>query len=380
MTSTCRSRRGRAYRRCGCRGADGRQLGSRCPALTSRGRHGSWAYAVDLPSLDRQRRTRRRSGFPTQAAATAALEAFLTGERTGIYADPDLLLGTYLADWLAGVEDRLKPGTFARYRGYVRQDLTPGLGHLRLSDLRRYHVQEWARRQQASGRGRITLYRSVATLSSALGSAMRAGMIPCNPAARILPRPTCPERLCWSPPQAAAFLRHNHRHHADQLTDLFEVLIGTGLRRGEALALHWDDVHLPDHALFVRWTLSSQDNTHVHLTRPKTKASRARVSLSPHVLATLARQAERQRAHLPTGAPLTGFVFAHPDGSPSPHNAFSKPFTLAPRTPGSPASGCTTSATPQPPSCSPQASHSSPSPRPCATPHWPPPLTSTATS
>ncbi|MFE5583997.1 hypothetical protein [Kitasatospora sp. NPDC056531] len=31
--------------------------------------------------------------------------------------------------------------------------------------------------------------------------------------------------------------------------DLIEILIGTGIRKGEALTLHWTDVHLPDRVL-----------------------------------------------------------------------------------------------------------------------------------
>ncbi|MFB8201654.1 hypothetical protein [Kitasatospora purpeofusca] len=60
--------------------------------------------------------------------------------------------------------------------------------------------------------------------------------------------------------QAAAFLRHTAEQYADQLGDLFEVLLGTGMRRGEVLALHWSDVHLMDRKLFVRRTLSAVDN------------------------------------------------------------------------------------------------------------------------
>ncbi|WP_433727568.1 hypothetical protein ACQP2Y_12755 [Actinoplanes sp. CA-051413] len=62
---------GRVYRCCACRNSDGRQLGARCPKL-SNARHGTWAFAVDLPSLDR-RRTMRRTGFATKAEASAAL-------------------------------------------------------------------------------------------------------------------------------------------------------------------------------------------------------------------------------------------------------------------------------------------------------------------
>ncbi|MFJ6619666.1 hypothetical protein ACIQOW_19070 [Kitasatospora sp. NPDC091335] len=40
---------------------------------------------------------------------------------------------------------------------------------------------------------------------------------------------------------------HGADHHADQLTDLFEVMLGTGTRRGETLAPHRSDVHLMEH-------------------------------------------------------------------------------------------------------------------------------------
>lgn len=53
------------------------------------------------------------------------------------------------------------------------------------------------------------------------------------------------------------------------------------MRRGEALGLHWADVHLAERMLFVRWNLTAIDNNRLHLGRPKTKASRNWVSLSP---------------------------------------------------------------------------------------------------
>jgi hypothetical protein len=65
--------RGRAYRRCACRDANGVQLGPHCPQLTAAAKHGSWSFAVDMPSLGRKRTTMRRGGYPTRKAALAAL-------------------------------------------------------------------------------------------------------------------------------------------------------------------------------------------------------------------------------------------------------------------------------------------------------------------
>ncbi|MEE4598933.1 tyrosine-type recombinase/integrase [Streptomyces sp. DSM 41524] len=62
---------------------------------------------------------------------------------------------------------------------------------------------------------------------------------------------------------------------------MIEVLIGTGLRKGEALGLHWDDVHLGSRTVYVRWTLSAIDNNKLVLTRPKTRKSSDWVALSP---------------------------------------------------------------------------------------------------
>ncbi|WP_445519887.1 tyrosine-type recombinase/integrase [Streptomyces sp. NEAU-174] len=75
-----------------------------------------------------------------------------------------------------------------------------------------------------------------------------------------------------APAQAIRFLHHCHTNDPD-FADLIEFLIGTGLRKGEALGLHWDDVHLHAHTVYVRWTLSAIDNNKLALTRPKTRKS-----------------------------------------------------------------------------------------------------------
>ncbi|WP_268762390.1 site-specific integrase [Kitasatospora griseola] len=107
----------------------------------------------------------------------------------------------------------------------------------------------------------------------------------------------------------------NAEHYADRLTDLFEVMLGTGMRRGEILALHWSDVHLMDRKLYVRWTLTAVNNGKIHLGEPKTEASRAWISLSPRVMAALHRQADLQTAAHPDGR-LEGLVFTRLDGEP----------------------------------------------------------------
>lgn len=309
--------RGRVYRRCGCRDAANQQYGARCPMLADDNDHGTWAYAVDLPNATGPRQTRRRSGFPSENEALEALHAFLEADRNGVFDDDTLTVAGYLTEWLRTKEESLKPTTYARYKDYVHNDLIPAFGRLKLADLRSRHITTWSHQQLNAGRGRTTVYRCGATLSSALNTAVRTRRIQFNPARyAVMNRPAAPERLCWTPQQAAAFLHHNAENYADQYAGIFEVLLGTGMRRGEALGLHWPDVHLTDRALFVRWSLTTVDNNHLHLGPPKTKASRNWVSLSSRVTTALQRQADRARTTLPHEAPLEGLVFTRPDGGP----------------------------------------------------------------
>ncbi len=90
-------------------------------------------------------------------------------------------------------------------------------------------------------------------------------------------------------------------------------MIGTGIRKGEALALRWDDVHLTERVFFVRATLSVVDNNRLLLTAPKTRSSKAWVALSDRVVDTLEDRAAPRTFGETT--PAAGYVF-HRHGRP----------------------------------------------------------------
>ncbi|MFD4533730.1 MULTISPECIES: tyrosine-type recombinase/integrase [Kitasatospora] len=244
------------------------------------------------------------------------MAAVLDGELRGVYENRRTTVASYLREWLATRKPHLAPNTYAGYAACVERDLVPAFGHLRLLDLRPEHIDDWVTAQLEAQRGRVTVYRAVSTLRNALNAAVRSWRLRYNPAKHsVPPKPRAAERTCWTPEQAATFLQHSAEQYADQLTDLFEVMLGTGMRRGEVLALHWSDVHLMDRKLFVRWTLAAIDNGKIHLREPKTEASRAWISLSPRVMTALHRQAAIQMAAHPDGR-LEGLVFARPGGTP----------------------------------------------------------------
>jgi integrase len=301
--------RGRVYRRCACRDDEGKQVGTLCPKLANP-RHGSWAFAVDRPTANSKRKTMRRSGFSTKAEASEALSKVLDCERADVRLDDTETVAQYLTSWLDTKSRKLRPNTVLRYRDYTNEDLIPAIGTVRLERLTHQHVRQFIDNQLTAGRGRVTLARCVTTLSSALNDAVKQRRLPHSPARFAgLPRPPPKELGCWTTRQAEGFLRYCHRVD-DPLADLFELIICTGMRKGEALGLHWKDVDLDRRVLYVRHTLVSINNSQAMLSDPKTEGSRAWVALSHRAVEALRRQQKRA-----TTDP-EGLVFARPDRRP----------------------------------------------------------------
>lgn len=106
--------------------------------------------------------------------------------------------------------EELTANTYAGYVAYMERDLIPAFGRCRLLDLRPKQIEAWVAAQRKAGLGRVTLHRVVSTLRNALNHAVRSWRLKFNPAEQCVPpKPRAEERTCWTPREAAAFLRHN---------------------------------------------------------------------------------------------------------------------------------------------------------------------------
>jgi hypothetical protein len=100
-------------------------------------RHGSWYYTHELPPAGTgKRRQVSKGGFATEREARKALNIALGRLHRGTYIEVGRqTVGEYLDQWLTG-KGRLRSTTLRSYREHIELYLRPGLGHLRLSDLR----------------------------------------------------------------------------------------------------------------------------------------------------------------------------------------------------------------------------------------------------
>jgi integrase len=113
--------------------------------------------------------------------------------------------------------------------------------------------------------------------------------------------------------EAQAFLQHVV---GDPLEALWILLLGSGLRRGEALALRWDDVDFEDHTVSVTRSLTMEDGGPT-MTVPKTKTSTRTISVGPSALDALQAH-RRQQAQVRLAADewdnSEALIFTNPTG------------------------------------------------------------------
>jgi integrase len=165
----------------------------------------------------------------------------------------------YAAEWIDTYAGRTKTGiretTRDSYRREIERRAIPFFGGLRLAEVEPRDVKRYVAEVAASGVSRDTVRLALAPVRALLATALEEGLIRSNPATGIR-IPAVVETESADAEQTKALTE-------DELGKLIEkaepewrlfvrLLADTGLRIGEAIALHWGDVDLGRRRLSVR--------------------------------------------------------------------------------------------------------------------------------
>ena len=323
------------FRRCGCRdhgktygtlpikNATDQQKERACPVMLTNPKHGSfsWRLSRGFDPVSGKRVQVNGGSYGTLKEAQTALNAARVQKDQGTLAKPTQeTIATYGPVWL---ERRRTTGqrplaatTVRNYKRYIEDDIIPSrLGTMKLSDIRRSHIQAFVDGLAKDGRGATTVTRIIATLQSILTGAVKDELIPVN-VARGVDGPTIVrvEKAIWSPSELAAFIETASEH---RLGALFELGLHAALRRGEIAGLRWADVDVNRGVMAIRHNRVQADKTIE--TTPKTIGSAAEIELSAAAVAALKGWRVRQdleRADCGEAWRGEGHVFTMEDGRP----------------------------------------------------------------
>lgn len=260
---------------------------------------GKWMVRVSgYDSATGRRRVRQLGTFETKKAAVAHSRLFVEGRVGGV----DETISDFLTEsWLPSKEGRVERSTFDQYRWAVNGHIVPLIGSVRLRDFTPEVADRWVRDlctvPEGSAKARLgaTSTRTVRkVLSMAMEEAVERGRIPRNPVLRTrLPKPVRQtSKLGWTLVEAKTFLAAiaDHRLYA-----AFHLCLVTGMRRGEVLALRWEDVDLEAREVHIVQQLAVDGGVPVikHL---KTESSVRIVAIGKTTGDVLKRHRELQQA------------------------------------------------------------------------------------
>jgi integrase len=200
----------------------------------------------------------------------------------------------YLEQWLRDTASmRVRVTTLENYRKCLVR-VVPHLGRHQLKDLAVQHVAhcyaELAKTLSAN-----TVRHTHTILNLALNDAEQWDLILKNPARRAT-LPGCAQRqlppLTWDDLQRLLTALSGYRYFA-----LYGLLLNTGIRKGEALALHWNEVDLDSGTLAIHHSLQKvrrDDVWSYEFLPPKTRASHRIVPLNRDMVTLLKQHQAKQ--------------------------------------------------------------------------------------
>lgn len=211
-----------------------------------------------------------------------------------------MTVGELLDSWLEDRKPSLSPKTAEVY-GWAISVLKDAFGRRRVTELSPSDVARLVMKLQKGGSKAWTIRKILTPLSGAYNVAVRDGLVASSPVVKLLPheRPKGDQRekRCLSRAEIDSLLRstlsQNGKDESLRWKALFSLLVFTGLRISEALALTWDDITATD--VIVR--------------KGKTKAAERAVLLIPDLKRLLAEL----RLSQPPGTPG---VFVTSSGTP----------------------------------------------------------------
>lgn len=214
----------------------------------------------------------------------------------------------------------LEPTTIEWYSKLFETKILQSLGHLKLSDIKPLNIQRFynsltkqGAKQDGTAYSPTSVKRYHSALSSVLNKAVEWELIPSNPAKKTsLPKQKsiADSVKCFTPEQAIIFLNalnneytSEYREHTrnvknknytvngytetrvipTQMKVLFNIALYGGLRRGELLALTWEDINYNDNTISINKSVAMVNNKPV-IKSTKNKSSERVITLPKSVM------------------------------------------------------------------------------------------------
>ena len=264
------------------------------------------SYYIVFRFKDPQTKKTKQRWIPAGNKKKDAEEKFteLMGDvNSGTYRDlKKATFAEFSERWLnIYAEMKTKPSTFRSYKDITNNHLIPYMGDYLLQDIDTAMLQEYVALRGKKVKPK-TVINELVPVKEMFKHAVKWGYLKFNPAEGVeRPRVEKEEMEILTPEEIKQFLKHVILKYRT----FFLTAILTGLRRGELLGLHGEDIDWNHNQIHVRRSLWKSQ-----VVSPKTKASVRRVDMTP----TLAQELRQHK--FSCSIEDSNFVFCNSEGKP----------------------------------------------------------------
>jgi len=267
---------------------------------------GKWASVITVGrNADGSQKRRFFYGKTRQEVAEKLTKA-LNDLKLGMYVDINkITLEAWLNTWLYDFKvNSIKPKTLESYSFIIKSYLIPSLGHVYIQDLKAEHIQVMLNSLCKRKLSPRTVKYTHTILHSALDQAVKNNIIVKNVSNNVItPKQTKHEIKILSLDEQNRFIKCMESH---RLYAAFILLLSTGIRIGELLALTWDNVDLDNTIIKITQNLQrvkifddvSKTKTKLIFGTPKTDKGRRIIPLLDDVASLLKEHKEKQYEEL----------------------------------------------------------------------------------
>ena len=239
-----------------------------------------------------------------------------------ISSTPNMKLRDFCNTYLDIKTGILSPRTYEYYTRVINDLIIPLLGHIRITDLKPAHVQQFIKYIQDNSEktpSPSTIKRKVAILQSILRQAVKLGLIQTNPA--NAERLTMPKQIA---PQVEIFTRQEAVDMLEALEDeplqykvIIYLAIMSGAREGELVGLKFSDIDFINNRITIERSAYKLTGKPIATKPPKDNDVRT-VKVDDYtidLIKQLKAEKERERFRLGTAWQGDEWLFTKWDGS-----------------------------------------------------------------
>lgn len=253
------------------------------------------------PLTGKQKRTTKR-GFKTRKDAELALARIKLDVAKGTYQQERAETYQEVYDlWVVQYEKTVEESTFVKTTGIFKNHILIAMGAYKIEkihvDVCQKHVDEWA--------AKLKNFRMVkAYAAKVLDFAIKRGYIQTNPFAHVDMPATATKKAIvndedeaenfYTREQLIKFLSCLEQESNYKAYALFRLLAFSGMRKGEALALTWNDLNFTTNELRINKALSRGKDNQLYVKSTKTGVART-IKMDDKTMAVLKEWKKKQK-------------------------------------------------------------------------------------